>query len=308
MSVRLPGAVARLGRATALLWLLATVAFFSVRIAPGNALDPPSPSVPVAFEESQARLYGLDRPLARQYFDWMSGLTRGDLGWSFEYRAPVVSVLARVAPDTARLVALALAIQFLVGLAAAAAAARSAPGRSLLDPAAAIVHSLPPFWLALLLLTVPGVLALVPTRGDASAALVLPALVLGLSGAAGVYKLSLPDLEEHLRDTVALGDEARGGGSLGVLWRAGLRRSLTPAVERLPFDLPAFAAGALAIEVVFSRPGLGRAVHRAFLVRDLPLLAAGTLAAGCAVLLGSLLADLLGTWIDPRRGLEPGAR
>ncbi len=316
---RLSRGLRLVGGALTTAWALATVAFFAVRLAPGDPTQMLDASIPPSQAAAQSRLYGLDRSLSEQYGAWLGGLVTGDLGWSYDYRRPVSEVLGRTAAPTLLLTGLALALQYAVALTLALAAAGSRSRTRFVDALMAPLHAVPTFWIGLLALSV---LArrwpLFPEHGARSldAALqgswvaaadalwhaALPAAVLGLGGAATIYRLTVTRMAAALRSPHALAARARGVGEARIRWVHALRTALGPAVQRLGLDVPALVGGALTIEVVFSRPGLGRAVHRAFLARDIPLLAAGAFAAGLFVVAGSALADWLTNRLDPRGG------
>lgn len=313
---RLTRALGRLAGAVLALWLVASVAFFVVRLAPGDPARSLDPAVPVSQAEIVRKLYGLDQPLTAQYAAWLSGLLRGDLGWSFDHRRPVAEVVGTALPPTLGLAALALALQYGFALTVAAwVARRRAPLRRAIDTAALFLYTLPTFWLGLLALRWLGHgQGLFPTHGagspialDGLALLAdrlhyaaLPALVLALANVGLVYRLSESALRRALAAPYAVAARARGLSESRVVWRHALRNAVAAPVHRLGLDLPLLLSGSLVIEVLFSRPGLGRVAHQAFLARDLPVLAVSATAAGALVVLGSLLADALHGLVDPR--------
>jgi peptide/nickel transport system permease protein len=315
---RLTTALRRLGGAGLALWLVASVAFFVVRLAPGDPARSFDPAVPQSQAETLRKLYGLDRPLTAQYAAWLSGLLRGDLGWSFDHRRPVAQVIATALPPTLGLAVLALGLQYGFALTMATwVARRRIRLRRSIDAVALLLYTLPTFWLGLLALRWLGHghgRGLFPTHGAASPDTLdglahyvdvlhhaaLPALVLALANVGLVYRLSESALRLALAAPYAVAARARGLSESRILWWHALRNASAAPVTRLGLDLPLLLSGSLVIEVLFSRPGLGRVAHQAYLARDLPVLAVSATAAGALVVLGSLLADALHGLLDPR--------
>lgn len=297
------------------LWLAATLGFLCLRLAPGDPARPGDPTVPAAHSAALERLYGLDRTLAAQYRAWMGSLLRGDLGWSFHYRRPVSQVIAAAVPPTLVLAALALTLQYGAALTLAVAACRGRRLRRSFDLATTVLYAMPTFWLGLLALRWFGhSLGWFPTFGASSLATStwwpwwadwlrhasLPAAALALANLGLVYRLTSTALTEALEAPYTLAARARGLSERRLLWRHALRNAAPTAVHRLGLDLPGVLSGTLILEVLFSRPGLGRVAHQAFLARDFPVLATVTTAAGALVILGSLLSDLAHSALDPR--------
>lgn len=305
----------RLGRSVldglVTLWLIATLSFFVLRLAPGDPARPTDPTVPAAHAETLRRLYGLDRPILDQYGSWLAGLTTGNLGWSFNHRQPVTRVIGRALPPTLLLAGLGLALQYAMALGLALWAARRPGLRRPLDLVTTGLYAMPAFWLGLVALTWLGrELGLFPTFGtpapetstwrDHLHYAALPAVALALSNIAPVYRLSADALTRALEAPFVLAARARGVGRHALLWRHAGRNALPVTVRRLALDLPVLLSGSLVLEVLFSRPGLGRTAHQAFLARDYPILAAVTTAVGGLIVCGNLAADAAHAALDPR--------
>ncbi len=153
---RLNRASRRFLGAAAALWIVASLTFFAVRLAPGDPARSTDPSVPAHHTDSLRSLYGLDRPLASQYGAWMNGLLRAELGWSFHYRRPVADVIADALWPTVGLSGLALTLQYVGALALAVFVAGRSAARHGVDAFATLFYAAPTFWLALLALGVAG--------------------------------------------------------------------------------------------------------------------------------------------------------
>ncbi|MEM6703420.1 MAG: ABC transporter permease, partial [Acidobacteriota bacterium] len=179
------------------------------------------------------------------------------------------------------------------------------------------VYSVPTFWLGLMMILLfSGVLGIAPASGiqspfaedlpplrralDTLAHLALPALTLGLPIATYVARLLRSALLDTLDQPYIRNARARGLSETRVLWGHALRNCLGPLIQALGILLPALLGGAYLVEYVFSWPGLGTVSLRAIQSRDYPLVLATTLYTGGLVILGTLCADLLNAWLDPR--------
>jgi len=311
----------RLAAALAIVLAVVTLCFFVIHLAPGTPFLPGQdrPVDPAVVERLRAR-FGLDQPLPVQYARYLGALARGDLGESFSQRRPVADAIAAALPNTLLLTGTALAIDFLLGVAIGVAQAARARRRLdvALTNATLFFYSLPTFWLGLLLLLVFGQwLHWFPVGGvtdpvlhdsmplglrllDRLRHLALPALTLGLVGAAGTARYQRAALLEALGEDYVRTAHAKGLAEPRVLVAHALRNALLPIVTLLGIALPFLLTGAVVVETVFTWPGLGKLAADAIAGRDYPLVVATTLISSVLVVLGSLLADLLATAADPR--------
>jgi peptide/nickel transport system permease protein len=303
-----------------MVWLVATLTFAVVVAAPGSYADTVDhPGLTIEQREALRARYGLDQPLHRQYIAWLNAVVRGDLGTSFVTKEPVGRLLARSLPPTLLLGASALAIDFLLGIAIAVAAARRP--RGWFDRVSSILGlglaGLPSFWVAGLAILVFAILLgwfpashmhtigagrLPPFSrfGDLLHHLALPTACLGLVGAAGTARYLRAALLDVRDERFILAARARGLSERRVLWIHTLRPALLPVVTLLGLSLPILVSGSVVIETIFSWPGVGLALLQAAHARDIPVIMAITILGALAVLLGSLVADVLYAIIDPR--------
>lgn len=311
----------RLVAALAIIFAVVTLVFFAIHLAPGTPFLPSSdrPLDP-AVEAGLRSRFGLDRPLGAQYVSYLGELARGDLGESFSQQRPVVLALREAIPNTIVLAATALAIELLLGLAIGAAQAAYARRRldTLLTHTTLFVYSLPTFWLGLVLLMVFGQgLHWFPVGGvvdpvlyqalspagrllDRLRHLALPALTLGLVGAAGTARFQRAAMIEALSQGFVKTARAKGLAESRVLLAHALRNALLPTITLMGLALPFLLTGSVVIETVFAWPGMGKLAADAVLSRDYPVVTATTLAAAALVVAGSLLADILYAVADPR--------
>jgi peptide/nickel transport system permease protein len=312
----------RLLQAVSVVFLVTTLTFLLVHLAPGDplaaALD--RPGVTPEIRAQWRAQFGLDRPLGEQYLRWLANVPRGEFGYSLKYRRPVGALLADALPRTLLLVGLALAFSFVLGIvvgvlqAERAGAARDRwLGRGLL-----LLYSLPDFWFALVVLLLFAYrIPILPAGGivdpvlhdylpfggrllDRLRHLVLPVLTLTLLTSAVVAR--------HQRSallSVMPSDWMRTALAKGLSWRAAVRRhalrnALLSTITLMGLSLPAMAAGAIFVEKVFTWPGMGLLTVEAIGGRDYPLITASVLIISVVVVLGALLADLVVAASDPR--------
>lgn len=312
----------RLLQAVSVVFLVTTLTFLLVHLAPGDplqaALD--RPGVTEEIRAQWRAQFGLDRPIAHQYGRWLANIPRGELGWSFSHRRPVRDVLGEALPRTLLLVGLALAMSFALGIAVGVLQAERLGqsrdrwlGRGLL-----LLYSVPDFWLALLaLLLFAYRIPILPPGGivdpvlhdymsfggrllDRARHLVLPVTTLTLLTSAVIARHQRSALLDVLPS-----DWMRTALAKGMSWRAAVRRhalrnALLSTVTLVGLSLPALAAGAVFVEKVFSWPGMGMVTVSAIASRDYPLITAGVLVISVVVVVGALAADLAVAAADPR--------
>jgi peptide/nickel transport system permease protein len=318
----------RLAAALVLLWLVITITFVLVRLAPGDAAAVLVP--PTATPEDAARLraeLALDAPVAVQYVKWMAGLLRGELGESFGQRRPVTEVLGDALPVSLGLGLASLALTFVVGV--AIGTVQAARRRSAIDPVLTVltttIYAAPSYWLALSLIAVftygatvwgfPDWLRL-PAFGlrdpagvatgwaavaDVVRHAVLPVTVLAAVGAAGIARYARSTVADLAGAEWVRTARAKGLGASGVYGRHVLANALPPLVVLLALSLPGVVAGSVFVESVFAWPGMGRVMVLAISSRDYPVVMGAALLYAALVIAANLAADLALPLLDPRR-------
>ena len=318
----------RLAAALVLLWLVITLTFVLVRLAPGDAAAILVP--PTATPEDAARLraeLALDAPVAMQYAKWMGGLLRGDLGESFAQRRPVAQVLREAIPVSLGLGLTSLFLTFVVGVAIGTlqAARRGRALDPLLTFATTAVYAAPSYWLALSLIAVftygatvwglPAALRL-PAFGlrdpagtetglaglaDLVRHSILPVTVLAAVGAAGIARYARTTVADLAGSEWVRTARAKGLRPSVVYGRHVLANALPPLVVLLALSLPGVVAGSVFVESVFAWPGMGRVMVGAIASRDYPVVMGATVLYAALVILANLAADLVLPLVDPRR-------
>lgn len=258
---------------------------------------------PAAVAALRAEL-GLDRPLPVRYAGWLMDVVRGDLGRSYVDRSPVgAEIMARV-PATLRLAGAAALVAVGLALTVALWAAlrpRGAVGRVVAVVTVAVA-GVPPYIVGILLISVVAVgLRALPTGGDgAPEAVVLPALTLGLAGAATLLRLLRADLAQAVGQPFVKLAAAKGLPARRAVVVHALRLAAPNAIAATGVVLADLAAGAVVVETLFAWPGIGQLAVSAIRQRDLPVVQAYVLLTGLATVLLLALADLCLTAADPR--------
>jgi len=312
--------VRRLIQSLALLFIVLTITFFLLRLAPGDPMsryDNPdfSPETVRGIRES----LGLDKPLAEQYFRWIASFARGDFGVSLRYQRPVRDLLAEAIPNTLRLTVAALALHLVLGifLGVLSAAQRHSPFDRVNTIAALFVYSIPSFWLALMLILVFSLkLGVLPsshmqsldTEGfsalalaiDRAKHLVLPAFVLGIASAASTARYMRGSMLDALREDYIRTARAKGLPESRVFLKHAFKNAALPVVTIVGLSLPFLFGGAVVVETIFSWPGMGRLAVDAIYARDYPTILAVNFTVAAIVILGNLLTDVAYGLLDPR--------
>jgi peptide/nickel transport system permease protein len=302
--------------------IVATITFALIHLAPGDPFSAvmDNPNVNEHVRTTLRAQYGLDRPLPEQFARYIGQLARGELGWSFSHDRPVREVLATALPNTLLLMAIALAGSFALGIliALVQVARRGSTTDHALSAVSLFFFSMPDFWLAILaLLAFTYWLPLFPVGGavdpvmhdymglgsrilDRLRHLALPALTLTVLAAPGVARYQRAALLDVLPADYIRTARLKGLTEREILRRHALRNALLPIISLLGLSFPALLTGAFFIEKIFAWPGMGLAVVNAIATRDYPLVVGGVILGSIMVTVGSLIADLLYAWADPR--------
>jgi oligopeptide transport system permease protein len=288
------------------LFVIVTVSFFLIRLAPGGPFDQER-TLPPQVRANLDRVYGLDQPLALQYVHYLSRLAQGDLGPSFKLRDFSVSeLIAAGLPISATLGGLALLLALLLGLPLGVAAALW-HGRAAdfgIAGFVALAVALPSFVTGPVLALFFGLyLHWLPVGGWEEGSLrylILPVLTLGLPVAAYVARLTRGGLLEALRSKHIRTARARGLGEARILLRHALRPALLPVVSYLGPAAAFVVTGSLVVETVFALPGTGRYLVQGAINRDYTLVMGMIVVYGVLTLLLNFAADVVYGWLDPR--------
>jgi ABC-type dipeptide/oligopeptide/nickel transport system permease component len=258
----------------------------------------PDPAVVQRLE----RELGLDRPAVVRYAYWARDLARGDLGFSYVDRSPVVPKLLRAFGVTASLVAVSLALGVGVGVPLGVwAAHRGGWIDRLVTGGSQLGISVPEYVSGPVLILVLAVsLGVLPSAGwQGPQNLVLPALTLGASAAAFSTHLMRAEVTEALSHPSVRTARAKGVRSFRVLWRHAVPNALTAVTSVMGVWVAGLLGGSVVVEVIFSVPGLGRTLYDAVVAGDIPVIQGGLVLAVAAATAANLVAELLQLLWDP---------
>jgi oligopeptide transport system permease protein len=286
------------------LWVIATLTFFLVHLAPGGPFQSEK-AIPAAARAQMARVYGLDRPLGQQYGRFLWNAARGDLGPSYKYpQRQVRDIIRDGVRVSAELGGWALLLAVLVGVPAGVLAA--VRQHRALDHAAMAIAlagvSVPNFVLGPLLVLVfsLGLYWLPPALWTGPASRVLPVVTLSVAYVAYIARLARAGMLEVLRQDFVRTARAKGLRESAVVVKHAMRLGLLPVVSYLGPAAARIMMGSIVVEQVFAIPGLGRQLVNAAFNRDYTLVLGAVLFYAAALMLLNLLVDVLYVRLDPR--------
>ncbi len=260
-------------------------------------------TMPDQVAKMRAELH-LDEPIVVQYGRFVGGALRGDLGTSIRSRRPVTTEIGENVASTMQLALASMAVAVAIGVPLGLIAALSR--NSWLDVGSMAVAllgvSMPSFWLGLLLIFVFSLhLAWFPATGGGDLAhLVLPAFTLGTIASAIIARLTRSSMLEVLGQDYVRTAQAKGLAWWGVVVRHALKNALIPVITIFGLQFGNLLAGAVIVETVFSRPGLGRLIVGGILSKDFPLVQGTVLVVAASYVLINVLVDVAYAVVDPR--------
>ncbi|MEE8504753.1 MAG: ABC transporter permease [Kiloniellales bacterium] len=307
--------VQRLAESALVLLIMSFVVYGLIGLMPGDPIDIMISANPNLTPEDGLRLrqlYGLDRPIGERYLTWLGAALQGDFGYSRLHARPVLEILIPRLGNTVLLMGISFVLAFMLALPAGILAAmrpRSAVDASINLFAFAGI-SVPPFWLAILLIILFAVvLGWLPAGGmpgtDAGLwtrieFLILPVATLTIATVAGVIRFARASVMEALRQDYVRTARSKGLNERQVVLGHVLRNAMIPVVTILALNFGALFSGALITETMFGYLGMGKTIYDAILGNDYNLALVGLLLATLTTLLANLAADLCYTWLDPR--------
>ena len=325
--------VSRLALVPVMLWLIASLVFLLLRVAPGDPIDALlGTRAPQEARDALRQQLGLDQPLLVQYGHYLADLLRGQLGESLTNQEPVTAVISRSLPASLELGLVALLIAAVVGLAVGFSGIARPEGR--LDLGGRLygigTYALPPFWAAMVVQLIFAVwLGWLPVGGrfpptleppsgsgfylldsllagggppfwGALRHLVLPASTLGLL-LSGVFANALRlNLRRALDSDYVEAARSRGLSERRVVLRHALPNALLPVLTITGITVASLIGGALLIEVTYSWPGIAFRLQEAISQRDYPVVQGIVVVVAALVVAGSVLVDLVVALLDPR--------
>ena len=260
-----------------------------------------------ADEEQLAQIrkaYGLDQPISTQYAIFAANALKGDLGWSFRYRTPVLPLVTDKFFATTQLAITSLLISLCVaiplGILAAVRHGTFVDGASM--ALSLIGVSTPGFWLGIILILIfADWLRLLPPSGNEGlASFVLPGLTLSGYGIGVMTRLLRRNVLDELREGYVATARAKGLAEKKVYLRHILRNALIPTVTVAGLQFGALLGGTIVVETVFAWPGIGSLMLQALQASDLPVIRGVVMVVGASFMAVNLVVDLLYVYLDPR--------
>lgn len=294
--------------AVLVLFLVATAAFFIMRVVgdPATLMLDANAS---AEEYAQLKVsLGLDQPLHIQYVRFLKELVTLDFGTSYRYKRPVIDMIAEAIPHTLELVGLAIliAIPLAMTVGIIAAVKRGSWLDNALTAFTISGRSMPNFWLGLLLMLLFAVkLKWVPPSGSGGFRyMILPAITLSMGLATSTVRLTRNSMLSVIRQDYMTTAKAKGVSPARLLVGHGLRNSLVSVITMIALQIGSLLGGSIVVETVFSYPGVGRVLVTAILVYDYPVVQASIVVMAALFVTINLIVDLLYCVIDPRISVQ----
>ena len=292
---------------------ISVLIFTMLRLVPGNIADivfNAAGMIDVAEKAKLEKELGLDRPIAVQYVQWVGGLARGDLGYSYVSEKPAIQEILPRIPITAKLAGLALCFAVLFGVPLGVLSA--VKQNSSLDYILRVISlsglSIPSFWLGLLILmasvawfgTIP--IYTDPPQGfwNTLALYSVPAAAVGFRSSALVMRLTRSSMLEVLRQDYIRTARAKGASEQNVNYHHALRNALLPVVTVIGIEAAFLMGGLIVTETVFNIPGVARFLVEAIRWRDYPIVQNLVMFIAVVAVSINFLIDLLYAVLDPR--------
>jgi peptide/nickel transport system permease protein len=297
----------------ATVFLVSMITFITFEIIPG---DPVLARLGVDADEAQIRALseelGLDEPLYKRFFGWITGLFTGDLGQSIRYSRPVSELIFDRLPVTLSLALISMVLIVIIGVPLGILSARYGdrlPGISI-SIVSQIGMAVPSFWTGIILMYIFGLtLRWVSPGGytpwsvdpvEAFKSLLLPAVAIALPSIATVIRYTRNTVMEQMKNDYVRLAFSKGLKMNAVLFRHVLKNALIPVITVLGMITANILGGSIVIEQVFTLPGVGRLLINAISVRDLPLVQGMVLYISLVIVVTNFLIDIVYTLIDPR--------
>jgi len=299
--------IKRFALALAVGLFVSALSFFLLYAAGDPATAILGPSATQVDIENVRRMYGFDRPVIVQYFDWLWRALQGNFGWSYYLRVPVEVVIAQRLPTTFLLGI--CAITFALVLAVPLGIAAALKPNSLIDRAALVLsvvgQAMPSFWFALILISVFSVAyPILPVSGSATwRHFVLPTIVLGYYAMPAIMRLTRSGMIDVLDSDYIRTARSKGLTGRQIVFKHALRNAIVPVISLAAAQFGFMLAGSVVVESVFAIQGAGRLAWESILRGDIPTMQAVILIFSMTYVLLTLLADLLNAWLNPRMRL-----
>ncbi len=289
-------------------WVVITVTFFVMHAVPGGPFVGEKATTPAVQAAMEAK-YGLDKPLAEQYFTYLKDIiTKFDFGPSLKQRGRmVIDIIGDGMKTSAKLGVIAAALSAVFGIVLGAVAALRR--NKLVDRVIMVITtafvSMPSFIMGSLLLALFAIkLKVLPANGSTAAGLVLPIVTLALYPMAYITRLTRSSMLDVLGQDYIRTAKAKGVSGAKIIFGHALKNSLIPVLTYLGPMLAYIVTGSLVVEQIFAVPGIGRAFVSSITNRDYPMIMGTTIILAALIVIMNLVTDILYKVVDPRITLE----
>ncbi|MHA0857553.1 ABC transporter permease [Paenibacillus sp. CMAA1364] len=299
------------------------IVFAISRLVPGDYITAKaSPNMTAAKEAQLREIYGLDKPVAKAYIDWVGNMAMGDMGESLQHKKPVTKVINTYVWNSVIIAFTSLILSWIIAIFAGVFSAKFQ--HSFMDKMITlfifISMSLPSFFIGLLLILIVSLnLGITPVGGMTTAGLgatgwdhimdvahhmLLPTIVLTMISTGSLTRYFRTSMLDVIRQDYIRTARAKGLKERTVIFKHALRNAMIPAITLLGFELPALFGGAIILEKVFIWPGIGQVYLGSISMRDYPFMLGFIVFLAVLTLLGNLLSDVLYGVADPRIRLK----
>jgi peptide/nickel transport system permease protein len=294
---------------------LSLLVFVLIRLVPGDAITlwvGQEGSMPPAVQETLRRMFGLSDPMYQQYLGWLGNVLRGDLGYSFRSRLPVLPALVQALPYTLELAVGATILSTLIAvpLGVVSAIKRNSATDVLARLVALVGLSMPTFWIGVLLILLSSAAfhwlpslrynGLLQDPIQNLEQMFMPCITLALPLMGVVMRMTRSSVLEVLEQDYVRTARAKGMSQTRVLLKHALPNAAIPIVTVLGIQLGQLLGGAVIVEQIFGVPGLGTALVSSITQRDYPVVQGAILLAGLAFIVVQLVVDVSYSYLDPR--------
>lgn len=295
------------------------IVFLSVRFIPGDVIDMIIAEIntegAMSYEEAREMIrgeLGLDTPIHEQYWNWVTGVVRGDLGTSMRSGRPVTEEFLSKVPISIELGILSMIIGLVIAvpLGIFSAIRQDSPADYVGRTMAILMLSIPGFWLMTMVIVFPAVwwnwippMEYVPFTEDPANNLIqfgIPAVLMGAAFSGTMMRFVRTMMLEVLRQDYIRTAWSKGLSERTVIYRHALRNTLIPMVTIVGMGLPGIIGGSVITEQIFNLPGVGRWLFDAVNQRDYPIISGMNLMSATLVLFCNLAVDITYAWLDPR--------
>jgi peptide/nickel transport system permease protein len=301
-----------------IVWLVTIIIFFVIRLLPGDPLviflgqQAQSGSVSTQQMEVLRHQYWLDRPIIVQYFHWVGGVVRGNLGESIYYHENVGKLMLARFPITLHLGLTSFVLANVLGIAMGVIAAirRNTWIDAVVTTVANVGITIPVFWLGILLIYLFGMrLNWLPITGYTSPftdfwmsfkQLIMPVSCLTVTMLAGTARQTRSSMLEVIRQDFIRTAWSKGLAEKVIITRHALKISLLPVLTLMGIGVGLIIGGSVLVETVFAIPGMGRLLTTSIFAQDYTVIQGGTLVISLIIILANLFVDIAYGWVDPR--------